>query len=77
MKSLLFILFTLVCATTAPAEEVAIGHLETNDDAGLNWLQPHCDRTGNQMRDHGNTIGQPMNKTVDISYRQAAADKHA
>lgn len=50
MKSLLFILFTLVCATTAPAEEVAIGHLETNDDAGLNWLQLHCDRTGNQMR---------------------------
>ena len=46
-------LFTLVGIISllqlANAEEVRVGHLETNDDTGSNWLFFHCDRNGIQM----------------------------
>jgi hypothetical protein len=38
-----FCLLTFVVlgfAPTVSAEEVRIGHLETNDDTGINWLLP-------------------------------------
>ena len=47
--ALIALIFLFATGLAARAEEVATGHLETNDDTGLNWLQLHCDRTGNQI----------------------------
>ena len=38
----------LVCSE-AKAESVEIGHFETKDDTGLNWLFLHCQRDGGVM----------------------------
>jgi hypothetical protein len=38
-------------APTASAEEVRIGHLETNDDTGINWVYFNCQKsTSAQMQ---------------------------
>jgi hypothetical protein len=47
------ILTTAIFAGPSPtiAEQVQIGHLETNDDTGINWLYFQCDKiSGAEMR---------------------------
>jgi hypothetical protein len=49
MTALAFVV--LGFAPTASAEEVRIGHLETNDDTGINWLYFNCQKsTSAQMQ---------------------------
>ena len=43
------VLISISLLQLANAEEVRVGHLETNDDLGSNWLFFHCDRNGVQM----------------------------
>ena len=41
----------LMLRGAAVAEEVRIGHLETKDDTGINWLYFRCEKpTATQMR---------------------------
>jgi hypothetical protein len=39
----------IVLVQSAIAEEIRIGHLETADDIGSNWLFFHCEKSGVQM----------------------------
>jgi hypothetical protein len=39
----------LLLALSANAEEVQIGHLETSDDIGINWLFFHCDKSADRL----------------------------
>ena len=49
--SLILVIVLLLGPSTALAEQVEIGHLETNDDTGVNWLYFQCDKTsGAEMR---------------------------
>lgn len=46
-----FTMATFYFLSPVNAEEIEIGHLETNDDTGINWLYFHCDKsTPEQMR---------------------------
>ena len=40
----------LLATFSALAEEVNIGHLETKDDTGINWLFFHCNKSSDQTR---------------------------
>ncbi len=47
----LLIALPLFAVSSAPADEVRIGHLETNDDTGINWLYVTCNTiNATQMR---------------------------
>ena len=46
MKSPFFALFILLMPFGAMAQELRIGHLETADDIGINWLFYHCNQSG-------------------------------
>ena len=49
--SLILVIVSLLGPSTAFAEQVRIGHLETNDDTGVNWLYFQCDNTSStEMR---------------------------
>jgi hypothetical protein len=74
-------LTTVFLGTLAPvlAEEVRIGHLETNDDTGINWLYFKCDQsTAAQMRcDIFQTLIMKKKSHAEIDaelQRQAATD---
>lgn len=43
------LIFAITCASSQ-AEEINIGHLETNDDTGINWLFFNCDKSSNGSR---------------------------
>jgi hypothetical protein len=49
------------------AQELEIGHLETNDDTGINWLNFHCNQ-------QGNTLGCEVFRTL-ISHKVEPADR--
>jgi hypothetical protein len=44
-----FVIFFLAWVAIGNAQELAIGHLETQDDIGINWLNFHCDQNGNRL----------------------------
>ena len=62
---------------TARAEEVRIGHLETNDDLGINWLYFRCDKSSTtQMKcDIFQTLIMKKDQSeIDAQLKRAAAD---
>jgi hypothetical protein len=73
------ILFAALISSVAVAEEVRIGHLETNDDTGINWLYFRCEKPdATQMRcDVFQTLITRKKSDTEINTelkRQAATD---
>src|SRR5258708_39722653 len=50
MKSYLVALSVLLASFAAQSQEVRIGHLETANDTGINWLFFHCSQAGSALR---------------------------
>ena len=50
MKAVLFSVYLLLTAFGANAQELRIGHLETADDTGINWLFYHCNQNGQVLK---------------------------
>lgn len=42
-------LLLLILMATSNAQELPIGHLETQDDTGINWLNFHCNQNSNRL----------------------------
>lgn len=49
MKLLLFALGILLAPLGAMSQELRIGHLETANDTGINWLFFHCNQGGSTL----------------------------
>jgi len=50
MKPLSLVLWLMVFPIGANSQEIRIGHLETADDIGINWLFFHCNQAGNTLK---------------------------
>ena len=49
MRITVAVILMLATSQTTSGQELSIGHLETKDDTGINWLFFHCNQLDNSM----------------------------